>query len=70
MKNSPDLRFRVHSDFGVLGSARASRAGDGVLAIANFSRIRSGFSRCRQIRNQHARRMRYSTNGSRPGSSI
>jgi hypothetical protein len=54
-----------------LGSARVSRAGDGVLAIANFSirvfgraTARKHFGRSEKFvaarrRNQHARRMRY-----------
>jgi hypothetical protein len=44
-----------------LGSARISRAGDGVLAIANFSEIsaRGGKSVAAGRRNQHARRVCY-----------
>jgi hypothetical protein len=50
----------------ILGSARVSRAGDGVLAIANFSYVFDQASHeaprkfvSARRRNQHARRMRY-----------
>jgi len=55
----------------VLGSARVSRAGDGVLAIANFSYVFDQPSHeaprkfvSARRRNQHAGRMRYPIIGS------
>jgi hypothetical protein len=52
---------------GVRGSARVSRVGDGVLAIANFSGVCHYFGRASarekivlaRRQNQHARRVRY-----------
>jgi len=60
----PDLKARTIS---LLGSARVSRAGDDVLAIADFSSVfhthypidlLQKFVSARR-RNQHARRVRY-----------